>query len=231
MLLPQPLIHGTLVKRYKRFLADVRLDSGETVTAHSPNTGSMQGCNIPGSPVILSRSANPQRKLPYTWELVKVNGAWACVNTAHPNRIVKEAVEAGRVAELRNYRQLLTEVPYSGNSRIDILLKYSAQDCYVEVKNVTLAEAGIARFPDAVTTRGQKHLQDLMAMVRTGQRGVIFFLVNRADVDRFTPADDIDPRYGELLREASRAGVEILAYRTRITPPEIVLDRSLPVDL
>lgn len=231
MLLPQPLIHGTLIKRYKRFLADVRLESGETVTAHSPNTGSMLGCNIPGSPVMLSHSANPKRKLPYTWELVKVNGAWACVNTAHPNRIAREAIEAGRVAELQGSRQLLTEVPYSGNSRIDILLKYSARDCYVEVKNVTLAEAGIARFPDAVTTRGQKHLQDLMAMVRAGQRGVIFFMINRADAGRFAPADDIDPRYGELLREAARAGVEILAYRTRITPPEIVLDRSLPVDL
>ncbi|MCB0259020.1 MAG: DNA/RNA nuclease SfsA [Calditrichaeota bacterium] len=231
MLLPQPLIHGILIKRYKRFLADVRLDNGEIVTAHSPNTGSMKGCNIPGSPVILSRSDNPKRKLPYTWELVKVGNAWVCVNTTYPNRIVKEAIEAGGIAELRDYRQLHTEVPYSGNSRIDILLKYSAQNCYVEVKNVTLAEAGTARFPDAVTTRGQKHLQDLMAMVVSGQRGVIFFVINRADTDRFAPADDIDPRYGELLREAARAGVEILAYQTRITPPEIVLSHALPVVL
>lgn len=231
MILTQPLFSGKLIKRYKRFLADVMLDSGEVVTAHSANTGAMTGCAIPGSPVLLSKSDNPKRKLAYTWELVYVNETWVCINTALPNKLGEEAVKNGRIPSLQGYPIIRREVKYHERSRIDLLLEKEAERCYVEIKNVTLVENQIALFPDAVTLRGQKHLQDLMAMVKAGHRSVLLFVVNRQDATVFSPAEKIDPVYAALLREAANAGVEVLAYQSAIDPPEIFLDRKLPIEL
>lgn len=231
MMLPRPLYPGRLIRRYQRFLADVLLDSGETVTAHCPNSGSMKGCAIPGSRVLLSISDNPKRKLAHTWELVETDGVWAGINTGLPNRIVHEAIAAGQIPELTGYAGIRPEVPYGTASRIDLLLTGSRPPCYVEVKNVTLVEQGAARFPDAVTTRGQKHLRELMEVVSAGQRGVIFFLVQRPDAVSVAPADDIDPEYGRLLRLAAAHGVEALAYRAEVTPDMILLRNRLPIML
>lgn len=226
-----PLIPGRLIRRYKRFLADVELADGQVVTAHCANSGSMKGCNIPDSPVLLSAQNKPSRKLLYTWEMVFVNNTWIGINTAHPNLIVSEAVSTGAVPELSGYTQLQREVRYGKeNSRIDILLRNEEQMlCYVEVKNVTLSEGTRALFPDAVTERGQKHLRELMEMVNNGHRGVIFFLVQRGDTTSVSPADTIDPAYGRLLRTALAAGVEALAYTALVTPTEITLTHRLPV--
>lgn len=229
MNISQPLYRGKLIRRYKRFLADVELMSGEVVTAHSANTGSMRGCSTPGSVVLLSKSDNPKRKLKYSWELVEVNQRWICINTALPNRLVEEAIEKNHIPLLQGYSQIRREVRYAENSRIDLLLERPGQHCYVEVKNVTLMENETALFPDAVTTRGQKHLRDLMQMIDEGHRSIIFFVVNRSDCNSFSPANDVDPVYGKLLREAIGHGVEALAYQTRITPPEIILSEKLPV--
>lgn len=231
----QPLHEGRLIKRYKRFLADVKLAGGEVITAHCANTGPMTGCAEPDSAVLLSKSDNPNRKLQYSWELIKVGRIWVGINTARPNAIVEDAIQSGLVPELRGYETLRREVKYGreGKSRIDILLEDNTRGrCWVEVKNTTLlAEPGVARFPDAVTTRGQKHLQELTDMAKAGDRAVIFFLVNRADADKMGPADEIDPVYGKLLRKAVSAGVEALAYQVRNTRKGAKIERSLPVVL
>lgn len=231
MLLPQPLHHGTLIRRYQRFLADVELDDGTQVTAHTPNTGSMKGCAIPGSRVALSVSTNPGRKYPHSWELVEADGVWVGINTQLPNLLAREGILNGTVAELAGYQSIRSEVPYGEGSRIDLFLSGTQGHCYVEVKNVTLVEAGCALFPDAVTTRGQRHLRELMQVVRQGHRGVNLFVVQRADGDSVAPADAIDPVYGAQLREAALAGVELLAYRAAVTPTEIRLERRLQVRL
>lgn len=228
MILPL-LIPGTLIKRYKRFLADVTLEDGSVVTVHCPNSGSMKGCATPGSRVFLSRSPNPGRKYPFTWELVDADGFWAGINTGLPNRLAREAIEDGTVAALQGYATIRPEVPYGEHSRIDLLLEGPKGRCFVEVKNVTLVEGGRALFPDAVTTRGQKHLNELMRVVREGDRGVIFFTVQRSDGNSVSPADAIDPEYGRLLRLALENGVEALAYRAMVTPGEIRLTERLPV--
>lgn len=220
MKFPEPLVEGRLIRRYKRFLADVRLADGSEVTAHCPNTGSMLGCQPENARVWLSRSDNPKRKLQYTWELVEAApGHLACVNTARPNGQAREAVEADCVAELSGYSQCRAEVKYgTEKSRIDLLLSGhpSEPDAWVEVKNVTLAENGQGFFPDAVTERGQKHLRELMAQVGKGERGVLFFVVNHTGIETVRPADHIDARYGQLLREACDAGVEVIAYRANL---------------
>jgi len=226
--LPQ-LIPGTLVLRYKRFLADVVLEDGSTITVHCPNSGSMKGCATPGSRVYISRSSNPDRKYPFTWELVEADGFWAGINTGLPNYLVREAIENGTARELQGYDTIRPEVAYGERSRIDLLLESPGQRCYVEVKNVTLVEDDRALFPDAVTIRGQKHLNELMRVVREGDRGVIFFTVQRGDGQSVSPADAIDPEYGRLLRLAMRNGVEALAYRAVVTPEEILLTDRLPV--
>lgn len=226
------LIPGRLIKRYKRFLADIELDDGSVVTAHCPNSGSMKGCNLPGAPVMLSLSPNLNRKLAHTWELVQVDGYWVGLNTMLPNRLAEEAILEGTISELQGYQRLRREVPYgSERSRIDLLLEDEQRRCFVEVKNVTLVEVGLALFPDAVTERGQKHLRELMEVVRNGDRGVILFTVQRGDGAAVAPADAIDPVYGRLLREAVAHGVEALAYRALVTPHEIRLTEPLPVEL
>lgn len=230
MLLPQ-LIPGLLIRRYKRFLADAELSDGSLVTVHCPNSGSMAGCATPGSHVLLSRSPNQARKYCYTWELVEVKGHWVGINTTRPNRLVSEAIEAGVVTELQGYDQIRQEVAYGSNSRIDLLLTGEKGLCYVELKNVTLVEGPVARFPDAVTTRGQKHLRELMQVVAAGHRGVTLFLVQRQDAVSMSPADAIDPTYGQLLRRAAESGVELLAYQALVTPTEIRVTNPLPIHL
>lgn len=224
------LIPGRLIKRYKRFLADIELEDGSVVTAHCPNSGSMLGCNRSGSPVMLSRSDNPTRKLAYTWELVQVDRWWVGLNTMLPNRLVEEAILNGTITELQGYARLRREVAYgSERSRIDLLLEGEQGRCYVEVKNVTLVEDDRALFPDAITERGQKHLRELQEVVQSGHRGVILFTVQRGDGRAVAPADAIDPAYGKLLRKAVANGVEALAYRAVVTPHEIRLIERLLV--
>jgi len=230
---PRALIEGELLKRYKRFLADVRLPDGSVITAHSANTGAMTGCCTPGSRVWLSVSDNPKRKYPHSWELVEVAPRVLCgVNTQLCNELVREAIEQGVVGELQGYARIRGEVRYGQeNSRIDLLLEgeEGATPCYVEVKNVTLAEQGVGYFPDAVTLRGTRHLRELAAMAAGGQRAVILFCVQRADVNEVRPADRVDPRYGQTLREALERGVEALAYRAEVSPGGIRLTQRLPV--
>lgn len=228
MRLPASLIEGRLVRRYKRFLADVALADGTQVTAHTPNTGSMRQCAVPGHRVLISQSDNPNRKLAYTLELIEVEGFWVDTHTHRTNRVVEEALRGGAVPELTGW-QVTPEHSY-GDSRIDFLLEKEGHKALVEVKNVTLTcRPGVACFPDAVTVRGQKHLVELMRAAGEGYRAVIFFLVQRGEAEAFCPADDIDPRYGELLRQAHAAGVEILAYRSRVSVEENRVDVRLPV--
>ena len=230
MQLPDPLEEGILIRRYRRFLADIELADGRLVTAHTPNTGSMRQCAVPGAEVLISASTNPRRKLAYTWELVKVNGHWVDVNTHRANRVVEEALRAGQLPGLQGYT-VTPEFRYD-RSRIDFMLDGRAPQVLIEVKNVTLCcTPERACFPDAVTLRGQKHLRQLIQARETGWRAVILFLVQRGEASTFGPADSIDAEYGRLLREAVAGGVEALAYRTVITPTETRLDRRLPVQL
>ena len=237
MKFPSPLVAGKLIKRYKRFMADVELDDGETVTAHCANPGSMMGLAEPGTTVWLSRSDNPNRKLKFSWELLQVDlgagPALVGINTSHPNGIVAEGIEGGRVAELTGYEGLRREVKYGKNSRIDILLETEGKPpCYVEVKNVHLMrQAGFAEFPDSVTARGAKHLDELAEMVAGGARAVMMFLIQRDDADRFGLAADIDPHYVERYQAAKSAGVEALAYSCKLDPKAgIEIDRAVPFD-
>lgn len=231
MKLPEPLIPGRLVSRYKRFFADIRLQSGELVTAHCANSGSMKGLLAENSKVLLSKSDNPRRKLAYTWELVRVNNVWACVNTIMPNRVVREALVNRSIPELAEYSEVKPEAKWQTGTRFDFLLGGETGRCYLEVKNVTLAEGELALFPDAVTERGRKHLIELTKVVAAGMRGVLLFLVNRADCSSFAPAREIDPDYAETLFAAQQAGVEVLVYRSEIEPPEIMVGKMLGGEL
>ena len=235
------LLRGTLVKRYKRFMADVTLESGGVVTAHTANSGSMLGCSTPGAEVWLSPATRAERKLKYTWELVRVNDALVGINTAHANTLAHEAISSGSLSELSGYDSIRREVKYGTGSRIDLLLSGpSRPDCYVEVKNVSLFRAVDetpsplcynAAFPDAVTARGTKHLHELAAMVREGHRAVMLYVVQR-DGDglrHFSVASDIDPGYASALRMAIDSGVEALCYTCDVSPAGIRLTQSLPV--
>jgi sugar fermentation stimulation protein A len=227
-----PLVPGTLIRRYKRFLADVRLKDGTVVTAHCPNTGSMQGCSEPGRPVYLSFHDNPKRKLKYTWELIEMPTSLVGVNTLVPNRLVFESVKAGVVPELSGYDVVEREVKINKRTRLDLVLKSdNGQDCYGEIKNCTLVNDGVAEFPDAVTTRGLKHLTELEALVKAGFRCVMFYFIQRMDARVFKPADHIDPDYGHGLRRAVHGGVEILAYDVSIDLEGIKLNRKIPCEL
>lgn len=227
-----PLVEGKLLKRYKRFLTDVELPSGEVLTAHCPNTGSLLGCKDPGSPVWLRDTADPKRKLRHSWQAVQVGDTWVNVDTNLPNRVVAEALRERAVPGLDGYDSVRTEVKYGTNSRIDVLLEHSAGElppCYVEVKNTTLAEGDVARFPDAVTARGLKHLGELQKVVAEGARAVQFFFVSRGDVSSFEPAGDIDPDYTAGLEQAVENGVEVTAWSTRVLPDALELDAPLEV--
>jgi len=235
MRFPSPLQRGRLIQRYKRFLADVTLDSGETVTAMCPNTGSMLGLAEPGARVWLSKSDSPTRKYAHTWEMVEVDlGAGPSlvgINTGHPNRLVREAIEARRIKKLTGYGSLRREVKYGEASRIDILLEDAKMGrCYVEIKNVHLMrKAGLAEFPDCVTARGLKHLRELTQMAAQGHRAVMLFLIQRADARRLRLARDLDPAYWDAFRLAAAGGVEAMAFRCRMSPEEITLGASVPI--
>ena len=230
MHLPQPLFAGRLLRRYQRFFAEVELHDGQVVTAHTPNTGSMRQCAVPGQNVLLSASANPARKLPYTWELVEVAGHWADVNTQRANRVVEEALRGGVIATFAGCT-VRPEFRW-GESRFDFLLERPGERTLLEVKNVTLCcGAALACFPDAVTARGQKHLRGLLRAKGEGWRAAVLFLVQRGEADAFAPADAIDPEYGKLLRAAVTGGVEALALKTLVTPQEVMVERELPVVL
>lgn len=229
-----PLTEGRLVRRYKRFLADVALPDGSVVTAHCANPGSMLGLADPGIRVWLSRSADPKRKLAWSLELVEVDlGAGPAVvgiNTGHPNRLVADAIEAGRIGELAGYGGLRREVRYGRNSRIDMLLTGEGRpDCYVEVKNVHLMRsAGLAEFPDSVTARGVKHLGELSDMARGGARAVMMFLIQRGDARSLAIARDLDPAYGVAIDRARGAGVEVLAYGCTVSAEGIEVSAPVP---
>jgi len=228
----QPLIKARLIRRYKRFLADMELADGAMVTVHTSNTGSMKGCCAPGSHAWLSDSGSDTRKYPLSWELVEADhGTLTGINTSWPNKLVHEAIENGTIAELQGYQLIRHEVNYGHErSRIDLLLEDHAKGlCYVEVKNVTLVEDGLAMFPDAVSTRGSKHLRELAAMVAEGHRAVIIYCIQRGDAHVLSSADAIDPVYGRTLREAMAAGVEALAYRADVSPESIVLKQRIPI--
>ncbi|MEQ1652182.1 MAG: DNA/RNA nuclease SfsA [Hyphomicrobium sp.] len=231
-----PLISGKLVQRYKRFLCDVTLDTGETITATCPNTGSMKGLTEPGARVWLSESDSPTRKYRHTWEMIETDigqgPTLVGINTNHPNPIVFEAIQNGKIYELKGFGSQRREVKYGVNSRIDILLEggIGGRTCYVEVKNVHLMRTpGLAEFPDSKTERGVKHLEELANMVARGDRGCMVYLVQRADAVNFDIARDIDPVYASAFVQAKAAGVEMLAYRCRLTPEDIVLDTEIPI--
>ncbi len=208
----------------------MQLADGREVTAHTPNTGSMKQCAVPGHEVLLSISDNPQRKLPYTLELIRVNGFWVDTNTQRANRVVEEGLRGDAVADLRGYH--VTPEFRFGNSRLDFMLESDRERILLEVKNVTLLDnSGRACFPDAVTVRGQKHLRELVAAVEQGWRAVIFFLVQRGEASVFAPADHIDAEYGRLLRQAAELGVETVAMRTRVSEGDVRLDCPIPVEL
>lgn len=230
-----PLIEGTLVKRYKRFMADIELADGSVVTAHCANTGSMKGCRPEGAPVLISAANDPKRKLKFTWELVKVDGAngptWVGVNTARPNRIVEAAITDGTIVEVQPFETMRREVKYGTNSRIDILLTSGDKKTYVEVKNTTLATDGVASFPDSVSTRGTKHMNELALVASQGHGAAVVFLVHRDDCHVFTPADEIDPDYGKALRAAAQAGVLLLPYMCKVGPDGVQVVKKLPVAL
>jgi sugar fermentation stimulation protein A len=232
MQFPDPLIRGRLIKRYKRFLSDHEIDGGAVVVAHCANPGAMLGLDEPGSEVWLSPARNPARKLKYSWELLRVGDSLVGINTALPNGIVAEAIEAGKIPELSGYDSQRREVKYGKNSRIDILLEdHSKPPCYVEVKNVHLKRHGRAEFPDSVTARGAKHLRELADMVAEGARAVMVYLVQREDCDSFAIAGDLDPTYAEAFARARAAGVEAICYSCKLTTQSITLDRALPLDL
>jgi sugar fermentation stimulation protein A len=233
MRFPAPLHPGVLIKRYKRFLADVELETGETVTAHCPNPGSMLGLKDPGSRCWLSHTDDPKRKLKYTLEVLEADNTLVGINTNRPNRLAEDAIRAGVIPALSGYESLRREVKYGANSRIDLLLESADQPvCYVEVKNCHLRRTpGLTEFPDSVTSRGAKHLGELSEMVRQGHRAAQLFVVQRNDCDVLAPAGDLDPVYAQALRDASAAGVEVIAWACEITLEAIEIVREIEVEL
>ena len=231
MQLPTPMLRGRLLKRYKRFLADIELENGEIVTVHCPNSGSMKNLIEDNPFVHISQSDNPKRKLRYTLELIERGDDLVMAHSVKANTVTVEAIREGVISQLADYETIRTEVPYGTGSRIDILLENAEQKCYVEVKSVTLLEDKTLMFPDAVTTRGQKHLQELINVKRDGHRAVIFFAALHTGGNAFSPADHIDPTYGKMLRDAQDAGVEVLAYQAEITHLQVRLVRELPITL
>ena len=237
MQFPTPLIEAVLIKRYKRFLADVKLSNGDEMTVHCPNPGAMLGLNQPGNRVWISDSGNPKRKLRHTLELMEVPSSTTQakvlvgINTNLPNKLAEEAILAGRVPELNDYSNLRREVKYGENSRIDILLERDGlPPCYVEIKNVTLVrDAGQHEFPDCKTERGAKHLHELANMVASGARAVMLYVIQREDGDRLSFAADLDPNYANAFEDAAKAGVEAIAIRCDISTQEITARHIVPI--
>jgi sugar fermentation stimulation protein A len=226
----QSLVHGTLIKRYKRFLADVMLDDGNVVVAHCTNSGSMKSCLENGAEVFLSPVTDPTRKTRFTWEMIKIGGSWVGINTGNPNKLAFESISAGIISELSGYTKVMREVVF-GDSRFDVFAENETEKCFVEVKNVTLKEGKYALFPDAVTTRGQKHLKTLMEVKAAGMRAVMLYIVQRTDVEIFAPAKEIDPEYAKALKQAVDAGVEVIVMQTEVSPEGIYIKKKLPVEM
>jgi len=232
MKFPSPLVRARLIKRYKRFLADVELESGECLTAHIANPGAMTGLAEPGMEVWLSKSDNPKRKLAYSWELVRVGRCLVGVNAGLPNAIVEEALRGGTIRELAGYSELRREVPYGSNSRVDFVLSGGRRKPhYVEVKNVTLKQGKLAAFPDSVTARGTKHLVELASLARKGTLATMLYVVQRRDCDAFTVAGDIDPAYAAALVEARAAGVGVLCYVCAMRTTSIRLETPMRITI
>ena len=235
-----PLTEGKIIKRYKRFLADIELPNGEVITAHTANTGSMKTCWEPGWKALISFHDNPKRKLKYSLEMTYNGQTWIGINTSLPNKLAKEAIENGLIKELKGYPFIKPEVK-TGDSRIDLLLSKEKEalskrdQCFVEIKNVTLKgdnhQNKAALFPDAVSTRGQKHIQELIKLHKEGYNAALLFIVQREDVDYFTPAEKIDPVYSSLLKDAVAEGVLVLAYKCAMSKNEIVVNKRIPVKL
>lgn len=230
MIFHEPLIHGRLVKRYKRFLADIILDDGQQVTAHCTNSGSMKSCLEDNAEVYISRSPNPNRKLPYTWEMIKINGDWVGINTSHPNKIAFDILQSQWIKELPAFQHLKREVKYD-DSRFDVYGESNGQKWFFEVKNVTLKDGNTARFPDAVTTRGQKHLQSLVKAKSNGYQVAMIYIIQRTDVDAFAPAWDIDTVYSNDLVKAINTGVKVFPLQVKVTPTSIEPLRLLTCNL
>lgn len=229
MIFQNPLIKGRLIKRYKRFLADVEIEDGTSITAHCPNSGAMQGLTTPGTPVWLSKSPNLNRKLPFTWEMAEVDGTFVGMNTSNPNTLVEEALNSGIIKELSHFASLRREVTYGKNSRIDILLEDSTGALtYVEVKNVHLKRGTTAAFPSSVTTRGAKHMRELADMVRQGHKAYVLYVVQRNDCKSFEIARDIDPQYDKETNVALQNGVKALVYACDLSPNAITISHQLP---
>ena len=236
MRFPRKLQKGILIKRYKRFLADVELENGDLITAHCANPGAMLGLKEPGQTVWLSPATNPKRKLKFSWELVELKDDKTLVgiNTSHPNTLIEEAILNGTITQLQGYQTLKREVKYGQNSRIDILLSDHKETpeklCYAEIKNVhLLRKPGLAEFPDSVTSRGAKHLNELSNMVKEGYRAVMIYCIQRTDAKTFALAQDIDPTYATAFAKATENGVEAYAYSCQITPTEITVTKELPI--
>lgn len=226
----KPLVHGKLIKRYKRFLADVELDSGELVIAHCTNSGSMKTCIEENAEVYLTYVDDPKRKTQYTWEMIKINGDWIGINTGIPNVLAYEAIRDQKIDGLNTYTEVKREVKFE-DSRFDVFAKNAFEDCFIEVKNVSMKVGEYARFPDAVTTRGRKHLETLIRVKKSGMRAVMLYVIQRSDVSIFGAAYDIDPAYAHALKKAADNGVEIFAYQAEVKPEGIELMKQLPVDL
>lgn len=224
---PEKLVRGRLIKRYKRFLADVELAGGEVVTAHCPNSGAMTTCATPGWEVLLSPAADPGRKTRFTWEAVHNGQCWIGVNTALPNRLALEAARTGAISLFRNASEVRAEVKTGPRTRLDLAARTPEGQLYVEVKNVTLVENGVARFPDAATSRGLKHLEELMMLKRQGNRAAMLYVVQRSDAQSFTPAADIDPAYAEGLARAVNAGVEACVVLCEVSETHVIMRRNL----
>ena len=222
------LIPGVLIRRYKRFLADIELTDGTVVVAHCPNTGSMMQVSESGSEVILTEAQNPDRRTRYDWQIIKVRGFWAGINTAVPNILLREGFENGLIKQFCDFYSIQMEVPYGRNSRADAVLTGKTGKMFVEAKNVTLVENSRALFPDAVTSRGIKHLDELAGMVNSGHRAAMFFLSQRMDAESVGVAAHIDPKYAERLSVVMGKGVEVIAWRAKVTLEGIELDRELP---
>jgi sugar fermentation stimulation protein A len=226
------LISGTLINRYKRFIADIRLNNGNIIAAHCPNSGRMTECCEPNRPVWVSLHDRPERKLKYTWELIEMPTSLVGVNTQIPNRLVHLSIQKNRIAELAGYDRIKREVTVDKTARIDLLLEHPGRKkCLVEIKNCTLVKNQKAFFPDAVTARGLKHIRALEKMINAGYRSVMFFLIQRMDAESFAPADFIDPEYGQALRSAAANGLEILAYDVHINLDRIILNKKIPICL
>ncbi|SHF68949.1 sugar fermentation stimulation protein A [Desulfacinum infernum DSM 9756] len=227
----EPLEKGFFIRRYKRFLADVRLEDGRRVTVHCPNSGSMKGCLEEGAPVRLTPAPpGTNRKTAYTWEMIQIHGGWVGINTGIPNQLAALAAELRALPVFGDRVEVHREVPAGNHSRLDLLVETEREPLWVEVKNVTLVEDGAALFPDAVTSRGARHLEVLVDKVRQGHRAAMIYVVQRGDADRFAPAEVIDPVYAERYRWAVNQGVQVVAVQARVSPERICLERVLPAE-